>query len=143
MLFKTAIFFLLAIFSCGLQAIELGLVSAEQLQSLQQHNQALVVDIRTASEWQTTGTIPNSHKLQAYAADGSFDAEKWLADLHKLKSSADQQIILVCRSGNRSRKLGELLVQKGENNIYHLGDGIQGWIKSGYPINNGSISKQQ
>ncbi|MDD4914286.1 MAG: rhodanese-like domain-containing protein [Methylococcales bacterium] len=134
MMFKSAIFLLLSAFSCWLGATELGQVSAEQLQAMQQNRHALVVDIRTAAEWQASGVIPGSHTLQAYGGDGSFNAEKWLADLHKLKSSPDQPVILVCRSGNRSGKLGEFLIRQGERQIYHLGDGMQSWIKSGYPV---------
>lgn len=112
----------------------LGKVTVEQLQTLQQNDHALIVDIRTEPEWQASGIIPGSQKLQSFSGDGHFDAEKWLADLQKLKSSPDQAVILVCRSGHRSSKVGEFLVQQGIPNVYHLDDGIQAWIKSGHPV---------
>lgn len=113
---------------------ELGQVSAEQLQSMQQNDNALVIDVRTETEWQATGVIPGSQKLQSFNSDSQFDAEKWLADLQKLKTSPDQAVILVCRSGNRSGKVGEFLVRQGMPNVYHLNNGLQSWIKSGYPL---------
>lgn len=133
MLLKS-IFFILSLFAPWLAAEELGQVSAEQLQAMQQNNNALIVDIRTEAEWQATGVIPNSRKLQSFDSDGKFDSEKWLADLQKLKSTPDQAVILVCRSGSRSSKVGEFLTQQGMHNVYHLSNGIQSWIKSGQPI---------
>jgi rhodanese-related sulfurtransferase len=117
-----------------LAATEPGQVSAEQLQTLQLNDHALVIDIRTETEWHATGTIPGSQKLQSFNADGQFDTEKWLADLQKLKTSPDQAIILVCRSGNRSSKVGEFLIRQGMPNVYHLNNGMQSWIKSGHPV---------
>lgn len=124
--------FLLPVF--GLQAAELGQVSSEQLQQLQQTQQALVVDIRTAAEWQSTGIIADSKKLQSFDKDGQFDVTAWTAALNGLKTRPDQPVVLVCRSGNRSHKVGQLLVQQGVPNVYHLSNGIQGWITSGLPV---------
>lgn len=117
-----------------LTAAELGQLTPQQLLEKSQNQQALIVDVRTAAEWQATGTIAHSHKLQSFDQNGNFDAEKWLADLAKLKTSPDQAVILVCRSGNRSSKLGHLLTQQGQQNIYHLTNGIQGWTQSGQPL---------
>ncbi|WP_445371268.1 rhodanese-like domain-containing protein [Methylomonas sp. HW2-6] len=129
-------FFLLAgLLSAGLQAAELGELDTEQLGTMQQNQNALVVDIRTPQEWQATGLIPGSHKLQSFDADGKFDQQKWLADLEKLKTSPDQPVILVCRSGNRSTKVGKMLSeQPGMPKVYHLNNGIQSWIRSGRPV---------
>jgi len=131
---KSLFFLLLSFFATCLQAAELGQVSAEELQAMQTHDHALVVDIRTEEEWKATGIIPESQKLQSFNKDGSFDATKWIADLQKLKTSADQPVILVCRSGNRSSKVGRLLIEQGIPNVYHLSNGIQSWINTGHPV---------
>ncbi|WP_347988778.1 rhodanese-like domain-containing protein [Methylomonas sp. AM2-LC] len=128
------LFILLAFFSSGLYAAELKEVSNKQLLTMQQSQNALVIDIRTEAEWQATGIIPKSEKLQAYDKQGNFDTTNWLTNLQKLKSSSDQPIILVCRSGHRSSKVGEFLTKQGINNVYHLNNGIQSWIKSGFPV---------
>ena len=134
MTLKSIFFVLSLLITPSLFADGLGQLNPEQLQSLQQTQNALVVDVRTAAEWQASGIIPNSQKLQGVDSNGKFDADKWLSDLQKLKSSAEQPVILVCRSGNRSSKIGEILAQHGEKNIYHLSNGIQGWIQSGLPV---------
>lgn len=132
---RLALFWLACLFAARLFANELGQVTAEELLALQQNGNALVVDVRTAPEWQATGVIANSQKLESFDSNGHFDQEKWLADLEKLKASPDQPVILVCRSGNRSGKIGQLLTEQlGMKNVYHLSNGIQSWIKAGHPV---------
>lgn len=126
---------LITFFTPLIFATELGNLTPGQLITLQKSNNALVIDIRTEKEWASTGTIPDSHKLQFFSAQGQFDAKKWLADVEQLKSSEDQAIILVCRSGGRSGKVGHLLTQQLEmKNIYHLSNGMMSWIKTGHKI---------
>lgn len=118
-----------------LPADEVTGIGPEQLLDMQQNRNALVVDIRTAEEWQHSGVIADSRKLQSFDRQGRFDQEKWLADLEKMKSSPDQPVILVCRSGNRSGKVGAFLAQQaGMKNIYHLDNGLQSWLKAGHPV---------
>jgi rhodanese-related sulfurtransferase len=132
---RFTLFWLGCLFAVRLSAAELGQISAEQLIDMQHNGKALVVDIRTQQEWQTTGVIPGSQKLESFDGNGKFDQEKWSAALEKLKSSPDQPVILVCRSGNRSGKVGQMLAgQQGVKNVYHLSNGIQSWLKSGRPV---------
>lgn len=124
-----------ALFAGCALAEELGIVTPEQLLDMQKNRNALVVDVRTSAEWQASGVIAESYKLQAFDGNGQFDRDKWLSSLQQLKSSPDQPVILVCRSGNRSGKVGEMLTkQLGMNNIYHLPNGIDGWFRSGRPL---------
>jgi len=133
---KLTFFLLLTLFSSFISAEELINLSSDQLIALQKNQNALVIDIRTEKEWATTGTIPNSHKLQFFSANGKYDTEKWLSDLENLKSSAEQPIILVCRSGSRSGMVGNMLSkQKNMKNIFHLSNGIMPWIKAGNEVN--------
>jgi rhodanese-related sulfurtransferase len=132
---KLTLILIFSLFTTLSYAEELGNLSPEQLIAMQKNNNALVIDIRTQKEWNTTGTIPDSHKLQFFSAEGKYDAEKWLSDLNQLKTSADQPVILVCRSGGRSGMLGNLLTQqKGLKHIFHLSNGIMPWIKAGNEI---------
>lgn len=124
-----------AAFCSPLSAAELGLLTPEQVIDMQHNQHALVVDIRTESEWQATGVIADSLKLQSFDANGKFDQDQWLSALKQAQSSPDQPLVLVCRSGNRSGKVGELLTkQLGMNNVYHLNHGINAWSQSGHPL---------
>jgi len=130
-----ALFLSYFLFSFTLMATELHTVTPEQLLEMQQKQNALVVDIRTGGEWQASGIISNSHKLQSFDNQGKFDSEKWLTALQQMKSSPDQAVILVCRSGNRSGRVGAFLTEQlGMKNVYHLENGLQSWVKSGHPV---------
>lgn len=91
---------------------------------------ALVIDIRTPQEWQSTGIIPGSYPVKFFDKNGKYDIEQWLATVKQLQVSPEQEIILVCRSGGRSGRAGSLLTQKlNMQNISHLSTGISSWIK--------------
>ena len=139
---KFILFFICSFFTVFISAEELGKLSAEQLIAMQKQDNALIIDIRTEKEWNTTGIIPDSHKLQFFSSTGKYDAEKWLSDLNQLKSSPEQTVILVCRSGNRSSMVGEMLTKKmGMKNVHHLSTGIISWIKAGNKITNDCSTK--
>jgi len=128
-------FLIFSFFSSALAAAELGNLSVTQVQTMRQNTDTLVIDVRTPKEWQSTGIIPNSHKLVFFDSNGKYDAKKWLSQMQQLRSSPDQPVILVCQSGNRSGRVGNFLTkQLGMKNIYHLSTGIQSWIKAGIPV---------
>ena len=136
------LFFICSFFTAFISAEELGQVSAEQLTAMQKQDKALIIDIRTEKEWNTTGIIPDSHKLQFFTATGKYDANKWLSDLNQLKTSPDQTIILVCRSGSRSGMVGNMLVKQfGMKNVHHLSTGIMPWIKAGNKVTTDCLTK--
>lgn len=127
--------FSVALCAHSVWADALKTVTPEQLLVMQQQQNALIVDIRTEAEWQASGIISNSHKLQSFDNQGNFDRKKWLTELEKMKSSPNQPVILVCRSGNRSGKIGTILTEQiGMKNIYHLDNGLQSWLKLGHPV---------
>ncbi len=127
-------FFLTSILWFGsLSAEELGELSNPDFVKMQP--EALVIDIRTEQEWQQTGTIPNSHKLQFFSAEGKYDTDEWIQKMEALKTNPDQPVILVCRSGSRSSMVGNMLAkQLNMKNIYHLSNGIVHYIKTGNAI---------
>ena len=95
---------------------------------------ALVIDIRTPQEWQNTGIIPGSHPVKFFDKNGKYDADQWLATVKQLQTSPDQEIILVCRSGGRSGRVGNLLTQKlNISNVSHFQNGISSWIREKRP----------
>lgn len=132
---KLTLFFLFIFFNNLILASELGQLSPTQLIKLQKQQNALIIDIRSEKEWTTTGIIPGSHKLQFFSAAGKSNQKQWLFDLNQLKSSTDQPIILVCRSGSRSSFVADMLIKKGVKNVHHLSTGIIPWIKAGNKIN--------
>lgn len=130
---KLLFLFSLMIHTQLLSASELGAIDIPQMLEMKNRQNALIIDIRTEKEWAETGTIPHSVRLQFFDSRGSYDAEQWLSEMEKLRTSPNQPVVLVCRSGNRSEKAGNLLAKTfGLDNINHLQNGIQPWIQAGY-----------
>ncbi|HEY0592857.1 MAG TPA: rhodanese-like domain-containing protein, partial [Thermoanaerobaculia bacterium] len=46
----------------------------------------------------------------------------------------DREIVLVCRSGNRSGKAQRILAERGYTGLENMEGGMLAWEKHGYPI---------
>lgn len=46
----------------------------------------------------------------------------------------DEKIVMVCESGNRSEQATQFLHYRGLKNAVNLIDGMNGWIQSGYEV---------
>lgn len=83
----------------------------------------ILVDVRTQQEWEDDGHIAGAtliplDQLEAGAAD---------------QLPKDGEIVVYCRSGNRSAQAADYLVNHGYTNVEDLG-GIQGWQAAGYDV---------
>lgn len=89
----------------------------------------VIVDIRRAEEWKSTGVIESSNKITFFDQQGKYDVETWLSEFQKLVKDKNQPFILVCRSANRTGIVGNFLNGKLEyKNVYHLKGGIKSWL---------------
>ena len=77
-----------------------------------------IVDVRRSSEWEQTGVIPNSILLTFFDDEGKYDYNEWSK---KLRSEIDdsQSIILICRSGTRSKIIANMMENKFDHTIYN------------------------
>ncbi len=89
-------------------------VTPDELRQWIATGRAVVVDVRTAEEF-AAGHIPNA---------------RW-APGEELKAlpgiTADDQVVLVCRSGSRSRAALKIWRQQGFNRVCHLQGGMMAW----------------
>lgn len=46
----------------------------------------------------------------------------------------DKPIVVICRSGNRSRMASNLLARKGFADIYNMRGGLLAWTREGLPV---------
>ena len=90
--------------------------SKEAQQMIEVHKDALILDVRTAAEYES-GHIPNAINLS------NEDIQAGKVDSLKDKS---QLIMVYCRSGNRSRQAAQKLAELGYTNVVDFG-GIQSW----------------
>ena len=93
-----------------------------------------LVDIRTEWEWYETGVIDQSNLLTFFDKYGNSKVEEWITKFEKIAGRKDP-VIIICRSGRRSRVVANYLVQK-ENylTVYHATNGIKSWIESNNKI---------
>ncbi|MET9761732.1 rhodanese-like domain-containing protein [Streptomyces sp. NPDC006372] len=84
---------------------------------------AVLLDVREPQEWQA-GHAPRAvHlSLSALTAGAGLPAE-----------AQARLLIVICRSGNRSRRAAELLSAQGVEAVDVIG-GMQDWIRAGLPV---------
>ncbi len=93
-----------------------------------------VIDIRTEPEWKATGVIPGSKLLTFVDERGQVDVPQWLSKV-KLAVKLNEPVILICRSGSRSRAATQLLSDKaGYKTVYNATTGLNSWIAEGRPV---------
>ncbi len=94
---------------------------------------AVIVDIRTPAEWEQTGVIPGTTKIMFFDENGAYDIDRFMSELKKVVKSKNQPIILVCRTANRTKTVGNFLSNDmGYKNVKELSGGITfGWINEG------------
>jgi rhodanese-related sulfurtransferase len=91
-----------------------------------------IVDIRRPDEWRDTGVIANSKLLMAFDAQGRFNPD--FPRQFEAYVGKDEDVVIICRSGNRSSRLSQLLTERaGYSRVYNVSGGIVGWIDAGNP----------
>jgi rhodanese-related sulfurtransferase len=83
---------------------------------------ATFVDVRTQTEWDQ-GHIARSLLIPL------DDLPNRLSEIPR-----DKDIVVVCRSGTRSKEGAAVLRQAGFTRVTCLTGGIQSWVAAGYPI---------
>ncbi len=86
----------------------------------------IVLDVRTPEEWVDDGHIEGATLIPLQELEARADSE-----LPK-----DAEIVVYCRSGNRSAQAADLLVANGYTDVSDLG-GIIDWKAAGYPVEYG------
>ena len=88
---------------------------------------AHVIDVRQPEEW-NRGHIAEA---QLVPVSGIYSFGKALKELNL---PADEDVIFVCASGQRSASASEIALVAGLKNVYNLANGMNGWIGRRYPV---------
>ncbi|MGB0684048.1 MAG: FKBP-type peptidyl-prolyl cis-trans isomerase [Magnetovibrionaceae bacterium] len=92
-----------------------------------------VVDIRTPGEWEETGVVPGAVKLMAFDENRRF-VPTFLDDLAKV-AGPDQEVVLICRTGNRSARIAGFLSEKLKyKKLYNHERGMVFWKGEGNSV---------
>ena len=101
-------------------------VNNEQITELSNSN-IPIVDVRKSSEWEQTGVIPNSILLTFFDEEGEYNYHQWYEKL-RLEIDESKPIILICRSGKRSKIIAQMMNENFDHVIYNAKRGIISWI---------------
>jgi len=88
---------------------------------------ALVVDVRDASEVQTSGKVKGALNVSRGMLEFRADPD---TPYHNPEFRKDRPIILYCASGGRSALSGKVLKDMGYENVYNLG-AYKDWAENG------------
>lgn len=92
-----------------------------------------IIDIRTPSEWKTTGLVKGSIPITFFDEQGNYNAEVFLKQLNKVVKK-EEKFALICNSGNRTQVVGTFLGKQQGYNVIDLQGGIQYAIGKKIPL---------
>ncbi|MBV5320932.1 MAG: rhodanese-like domain-containing protein [Sulfuricurvum sp.] len=92
-----------------------------------------IIDIRTPSEWKTTGLIKGSIPITFFDEQGNYNAELFLGKLNKIVKK-NEKFALICNSGNRTQMVGNFLDKQLGYSVIDLQGGIQYAIAKKLPL---------
>jgi rhodanese-related sulfurtransferase len=104
-----------------------GATSAPQAVDVQEASRrqaagALLIDVRQPDEW-NAGHAPNARLIPL----GSLASR--LAEVPR-----DREVVLICRSGNRSGLAQRQLLQLGYEQVFNVSGGMHAWARAGLPV---------
>ena len=91
----------------------------------------VLLDVRTQEEWNQFGK-PDGEKLGLKTCFLTIKDENFLDDFKKLSISQDYEILSMCKSGQRSQFVAELLEKENYKSI-NISDGFDNWKNSDLP----------
>lgn len=89
----------------------------------------VMIDVRREDEWLRTGVIKNAYLLTFFDEYGNYNIENWMAEFEKLVTSKEQTFVLICAHANRTRNIGNFLIEQGYKNTSHLKGGMALWLQ--------------
>ncbi len=120
------VLFFVSLTSCkGQYDDKIKVVTPEEMQALLKMDNVQLIDVRTPKEY-SAGYIANAQNIDYFSP--TFDE-----DIKKLDK--EKPVIVYCKSGRRSAKCSEKLVDAGFVKIYDLEGGIAEWQHEGLQIN--------
>jgi rhodanese-related sulfurtransferase len=82
-----------------------------------------VIDVRDAGELQLDGFMPGAEHVPLASLEA--EARAW---------DPDGELVLVCRSGNRSRRAAAALAAMGFRNVLNMTGGMIAYAAAGLPV---------
>ena len=104
-------------------------ISADEVAMFAGSGDAILVDVRTAPEWVESGVIERSHLITYFDKDFRPLKDEFIRKFSKVTGGdKNKQIVVICRTGQRSKLVAGILDREGYKNVYNYKEGIVGWI---------------
>jgi rhodanese-related sulfurtransferase len=87
--------------------------------------QAVIVDVRSAAEWQFVGVIPEAVRVELRAYPGMVPNAAFVSQLQQ-QVGKDKTVLFICRSGARSDEAARLAAEAGYAEVYNILEGFEG-----------------
>lgn len=97
-------------------------VDVQTVYEIQDRDDVYVLDVREQSEYDEKH-IPNVTLLPMSEIQNRLD-----------EIPTDKEVIVTCRSGNRSGQVTQFLEQNGFDNVHNMAGGIVAWEQAGFPV---------
>jgi thioredoxin len=120
----TYLSFLILLFSCSGNSQTYINLNPNDFKAEIEQNAGIILDVRTPNEV-STGQIENASTIDFY--DENFKDK--IAKIQK-----DKTVYVYCKSGGRSSKAAQLLVNAGQSKVINLQGGIMAWKREGFAI---------
>ncbi|MCA1666559.1 MAG: rhodanese-like domain-containing protein [Thermomicrobia bacterium] len=104
---------------------ESAVIGVEEAKRRLDAGEALLVDVREMDEWRAGHVAGATHIPLGVVASR-------VAALPK-----DRDILVICRTGNRSALAQERLAAAGFTNVTNVTGGVTAWMEQGFPITTG------
>ncbi len=101
-----------------------NITAADLLKRIETGEQPLIIDVRTEEEY-AAGHIDGARLIPLQNIEKGMEASG---------IAKDAEIVLICRSGNRSAQAYRILAQMGYTNLINVRDGMKGWTAAGGPV---------
>jgi adenylyltransferase/sulfurtransferase len=96
--------------------MSVGEISPVELKEKMERGEDLqLIDVREQSEW-------NANRIEGAVLHPMSRLQSSVGSIEK-----DREVVLYCRSGARSRRVGEWLVSQGYQKVFNLSGGIDAW----------------
>ncbi|MBN1758421.1 MAG: hypothetical protein JW863_08900 [Chitinispirillaceae bacterium] len=96
-------------------------LTAKEAQQLIAEKKPLILDVRTPNEYYS-GHIKGARLIPLQQLD---------ARLSELNNYKEKDVLVYCRSGNRSTVASQILIRNGFKKLHNLRSGIRGWEAAG------------
>ena len=111
-------------------------INSQRAYNMQQKG-ALLVDIRTKREFADSHAKGSINIPLFYAKNGQRVVnQQFIIQMRELmQNKLEQNLILICRSGSRTKLGANVLAQNGFTNVFNIKEGFQyDWIKVNLPV---------